>query len=90
VTGTDRPSRLPGFRVQQRSAKKFELFRDEQVVCVVNKTAIALLDLCDGMTTIDEMVFAVEELFGLESFVAQSHVHRTLSQLAGAGVVQLP
>ena len=54
----------------------------------LNASALAIWELCDGMTTIDEMIRAVAELTdaGLEQ--AERDVVRTLDELAERGLVK--
>lgn len=55
---------------------------------VLNPTALALWELCDGQTDVEEMVSAVCVLFAIDRERARSDVHHALSELAGAGVIE--
>lgn len=55
----------------------------------LNATALALWHVCDGRTTVDEMVAAVEELYGMEEQTVRRDVEAALREMAEAGVVLL-
>jgi hypothetical protein len=56
-------------------------------VCVLNETALALWELCDGATAPEEMVDAVRVACGLDREVAAADIERTLTELTAAGLV---
>jgi hypothetical protein len=56
-------------------------------VHVLNETALALWELCDGRTTPAEMVAAVEALFSCGRDVAERDVNRTLVEFDRAGLI---
>ena len=47
---------------------------------LLNETARAIWELCDGETTPDEMVTAICEVSGLHPEVVAEDVHRTLAE----------
>ncbi len=53
----------------------------------LNPTALALWELCDGNTTVREMVDAVCELFAIETERARMDVESALAQMYAAGVI---
>ncbi len=53
----------------------------------LNPTALALWELCDGDTTVAEMVDAVCELFAIGSEQARGDVESALAQMQAAGVI---
>lgn len=55
---------------------------------VLNDTAMALWELCDGTTSIHEMVEAVCELFAIPADQATLDVDRALDQMRSAGLLQ--
>ena len=55
---------------------------------VVNETALALWELCDGETTPTEMTSAVSTLFALDPDVADNDVRTTLQALTAAGLLE--
>jgi hypothetical protein len=56
-------------------------------VHLLNDTALAIWDLCDGKTAPGEMVAAICDLSGLPPEVVNEDVERTLSQFQEAGLV---
>lgn len=57
-------------------------------LCVLNETASALWELCDGETTIDEMVHAVCVVCDVDRERALDDIARTLSELSTAGLIE--
>jgi PqqD family protein of HPr-rel-A system len=55
---------------------------------LLNETARALWELCDGETTPDEMVRAICELSGLPDEVVAEDVHRTLAEFESLGLLE--
>lgn len=53
----------------------------------LNPTAMALWELCDGNTAIDEMVLAVCALFDIEPGRARADVMAALEDLRAAGLI---
>lgn len=53
----------------------------------LNPTALALWELCDGDTTVGEMVDAVCELFAVDAEQARCDVESALAQMQAAGVI---
>lgn len=70
--------------------------RDESVlcdgtgvrVCVLNETASALWELCDGSTTGEEMVDAVCLACAVDRDRAVHDIERALGELSRAGLIQ--
>ncbi len=54
---------------------------------MLNATAFALWELCDGITTPEEMVDAICTLFGLPHGAAERDVELGLADLTRAGLV---
>lgn len=54
----------------------------------LNPTALALWELCDGNTTVDEMVTAVCALFAVEPDRARDEVRTALSDMREAGMLR--
>ena len=57
---------------------------------VLNDTAFALWELCDGQTTVQEMVDAVTLLFAAPGDQLQRDVTAALDHLLLAGLISLP
>lgn len=54
----------------------------------LNATALALWELCDGETTVNEMIRAVCSLFDVSMERATSDVESALEQMRQAGVIE--
>jgi hypothetical protein len=54
----------------------------------LNPTALALWELCDGTTSIEEMVAAVAKLFALPPNRARHDVQTALRKMQAAGAIQ--
>lgn len=61
---------------------------DQAHAHVLNATAFALWELCDGITTPEEMVEAICTLFGVSRGEAERDVELGLADLARAGLVE--
>lgn len=55
---------------------------------VLNPTALALWELCDGSTAIEEMVAAVSELFAIPPPQARQDVETALRQMLQTGAIR--
>jgi len=60
---------------------------DDQGTHVLNPTARAIWELCDGVTLPSEMVDAICEVFNVEAAQAEEDVTRTLDQLTEVGLI---
>lgn len=56
-------------------------------VHILNETALAVWHLCDGETTVGEMVDSIVELFAMHRDVVVEDVDRILKQFEVAGIV---
>jgi len=63
MTDSRRPIQQTEVQVVDRAGAP-KLVREGEPQALVNETALAIWDLCDGNTTVDEMVVAVVELCG--------------------------
>jgi PqqD family protein of HPr-rel-A system len=54
---------------------------------LLNETARAIWELCDGETTLGEMVMAICELSGLHPDVVTEDVKRTLAEFEHLGIL---
>ena len=54
----------------------------------LNPTALALWELCDGQTAVEEMVAAVCTLFELDPVQARVDVEAALQDMMAAGVIR--
>lgn len=64
--------------------------RDGYVEYVLNETALALWQLCDGRTGPDEMVDSACELFDADREVVAADVRRALAAMTDAGLLEWP
>lgn len=55
---------------------------------VLNPTALALWEICDGRTSVEEMLSAVCEVFAVDRERARSDVRNTLMSLADLGIIR--
>jgi PqqD family protein of HPr-rel-A system len=60
---------------------------DTGTLHLLNPSALAIWELCDGETTVGEMTIAVSELTGASLDAAESDVSAALTQLENAGLV---
>jgi hypothetical protein len=56
-------------------------------VFLLNDTALAIWELCDGETTVEEMVTAVCELCGMHRDIVMEDVDRILTAFGAAGLL---
>ncbi len=82
-----RPCQLPGTRVEQRGGRVVVCDADRSVMLALNESAAALWELCDGNTTIDEMVMAICEAASIPAEKARDDVERTLAEFRRAGLL---
>lgn len=81
------PLRITDVTVEQREDGHLLQRPDHNVAHLLNETALALWQLCDGETTPREMADAVAELFGLDPLTSRREVRRTLDELADVGLI---
>ncbi len=60
---------------------------DSDGLHVLNASALAIWELCDGQTTLQEMAAAIAELTGLEIGAAATEVAATVEVLRQLGLV---
>jgi hypothetical protein len=60
---------------------------DSDGLHVLNASALAIWELCDGQTTMDEMAVAIAEVTGLEIEVAATEVAATIEIFRQLGLV---
>lgn len=56
--------------------------------CALNETAAALWELCDGDTTVDEMVEAVCVVSSVDRHDLVADIERALGEMATAGLIE--
>ncbi len=81
-----RPRRRPG--VELRTAGETAILRRPGETDVrLNDTALALWELCDGTTEVEEMVRAVDAFFDVDIDVIRRDVAAALADLSEIGVL---
>ena len=80
-----RPRRGP-FNVVSETQVGIVLQRESTTV-KLNETAFALWELCDGETSVAEMVLAVCQLFDIEVGRASQDVTQSIEQMREAGLI---
>lgn len=84
---SDRPQRR-GELVQSPTSDGWTIYDPEaDSLHVVNDTARAIWELCDGQTSADEMAEAVAQLTGLDLSAAKEQVSAALTALGKARLI---
>jgi hypothetical protein len=83
------PLRKPGVWLDRSTGECVLHGADGRRLCVVNSTAAALWELCDGDTTADEMVDAIHLVSSIDVPTVRSDVLRALGELERAGTIIL-
>lgn len=88
VVRRDRPGRRAGVTVMP--AGELHLLRAVPggASTVLNDTAMAIWDLCDGETSLEEMAWGVAALFDVPGEAASRDVARVIAELDEAGLVE--
>lgn len=72
----------------QREGDRTAVFNSETgLLHLLNPSALAIWELCDGETTADEMAEAIAEITGLEEEVTVGDVEKALTSLEEAGLI---
>jgi coenzyme PQQ synthesis protein D (PqqD) len=85
-TGT-RPLRRSGLWARQTGGENALYDPATEAVHLLNETAWAIWDLCDGETSPDEMIEAICEISRMHREVVSEDVSRILAQFDEAGLV---
>lgn len=83
----DRPRQRTGLHLVPEDGGGVLTTGDGERVVAMNETATALWEICDGRTSVAEMVDAVMTLFALDMESARGDVLRTLDRLHRLGVL---
>lgn len=81
------PRRAPGVRLERSCGEALLLSSDGRRLCTANDSAVALWELCDGRTTVEEMVTAVLLISGAEPEVVKHEVVLALTALEEADAI---
>jgi hypothetical protein len=84
----ERPVRRPDVWVRQVSGENAIYDPHTQAVHLLNDSALAIWEQCDGETTPSEMVGAIIDVSGLHEDVVIEDVSRTLDEFDRAGLVR--
>lgn len=85
--GAALPRQRPGTWLRQSDDENVVVDTDNSRLHVLNDTALALWELCNGQNTVEEMITAVCELFGEPADVVRRDVETTLARFDGAGLL---
>ena len=86
-TATARPTRRPDVWLRRAGAENVAYDPSRRAVHVMNATAVAIWDLCDGETAPQEMIDAICEVSALPYDVVTEDVSRILSEFDDAGII---
>lgn len=85
----DHPERR-GEVIQSEGARGWTIYEPStDTLHLLNASAKAIWDLCDGETSPSEMADAISELTGVDLAQAESDVRETLIRLRESGLVQI-
>ena len=90
LTISSRPVRASGLWVRQSGDETVLVDGEHDRVHVLNETALALWELCDGETTIEEMVTAATGLFDADHDRLQQDVLDALLAMCDRGIIAIP
>ena len=79
--------RASGAELKRDGARVFVRDAGRTVVLSLNDTAAALWELCDGSTSIEEMVTAICDMSSIPPSRARSDVETTLALFEQAGLI---
>lgn len=81
------PRRRPDIDLRRGEDEATVVDEEGRQLGVLDTTATALWELCDGRTTIDEIVTAVCTVWAVEPAVARQDVEAALLKMEGAGLI---
>jgi hypothetical protein len=82
-----RPVRNPEVWLRKTNRETAIYDPSTEAVHLLNETALAIWELCDGETTVEEMVTAVVDLCGMHRDVVVEDVDRILTDFGAAGIL---
>lgn len=85
---TGKPTRRADVWLRQAGDENALFDPQNGSVHMLNETALAIWELCDGETSPDEMVDAVVTLFGMHQDVVEEDVKRILGEFEHAGLLE--
>lgn len=90
ISVNSRPAREEGLRLRESGDETILLDKGNRKVHVLNETALALWQLCDGETTVEEMLTAASGLFDASRAQLQRDVIGALSAMQDRGIIRVP
>lgn len=87
MTLSSRPHRRSGLQLRVSGDEAVLLDASSEAVHVLNDTALALWQLCDGETTVEEMVVAAVGLFNAQERRLERDVLDALDAMASRGIL---
>ena len=90
ITPESRPTRQDGLSLRESGDESVLLDREHDRMYVMNDTALALWQLCDGETTVEEMLTAAVGLFDADRAQLQHDVMDALVAMEHRGLIVLP
>jgi PqqD family protein of HPr-rel-A system len=84
---SQRPVRAPRIWIRKTRGETLAYNPDTGGAHLLNETALAIWDLCDGETTAEEMIEAICQLCGMHPDVVEEDVDRILGEFEEAGLV---
>lgn len=87
ITGKACPIRRSEIWLRRVTGENALVDRDTGTVHLLNDTALAIWDLCDGKTSPDEMITAICELTHMHPDIVAEDVHRILQDFSAASVM---
>lgn len=82
-----RPARAPRVWVRKTRGETLAYNPETGGAHLLNETAVAIWDLCDGETSPEEMIRAICDLCGMHEDVVGEDVDRILGEFDAAGLV---
>jgi pyrroloquinoline quinone biosynthesis protein D len=87
IVFSKRPLRRSDVWIRQAGQENAIYDPREQSVHLLNATALAIWQLCDGQTTVEEMVRAICDLCGMHRDIVVEDVDRVLTEFGRAGLI---
>ena len=84
------PRHVDGVWVKRTPEGSLLLDRVNRRLCLVDDTAVALWELCDGETSVSEMVDAIRLLWKVDIDEATADVVHALRELEANGAIEWP
>jgi hypothetical protein len=81
------PRRRDSVRLHDKELRSYLTLPGRRVAHELNPTARAVWELCDGTTTIEELVDAIRQVFSVDRAVAVADVTAVVDELEAAGLV---